>query len=95
MEERSLLEICLEKHFIPINPVKLHESLGWSDVDQTSLVTENNPTDSLGVPEQLVDIIIPNNLIVIPLPPQKFPINNLIPLISQELVQGLDDSPEV
>lgn len=37
MEERSFLKVCLEENLVPIDSVKLHESLSGWDIDKAGL----------------------------------------------------------
>ena len=46
------------------------------------LIGENDPRKALGVPEQLVDIVIPDDLMMVPFPPHILSIHRLIPLIT-------------
>jgi hypothetical protein len=95
MEEGSLFEIGLEEHLGPIDTVKLHESLSRRDIDETGLVGQDNSTDSLGIPEELVDIVITDRLVVILFSSQEFAIHNLISLITEVLVERLDDGSKI
>ena len=52
MAEGALLEVRLEEHPVPVDPVKLHEPLRWGKVDQARLgwarlskQTRNRPHD--------------------------------------------------
>jgi hypothetical protein len=95
MNGASLLQISLEEGFAPVDLVELHEPLSGRDVNQTGLVRELDPGDTLGVPEQLVDIVVTDNLVVVSLPPQELAVDDLVPLVSKEPVQGLDNAPQV
>jgi hypothetical protein len=95
VEERSLFEISFEKDLGPVDTVKLHESLGGWNIDQSSLVGQDDSADTLGVPEKLVDIVVTDSLVVVLLPSQELAVDNFVTLISQELVQWLDNGSEV
>jgi hypothetical protein len=95
MEERSLFEVCLEKDLGPVDTVELHESLSRGDIDETSLVGQDNSADTLGVPKELIDIIVTDSLVVVLFSSQEFTVNDLVTLITQELVERLDDGSEV
>ena len=95
VEERSLFEISLEKDLGPVDTVELHESLSRWDVDETGLVGQDNSADALGVPEELIDIIVTDSLVVVLFSSQEFAVNDLVSLITQELVKRLDDGSEV
>jgi hypothetical protein len=95
MEERSLFEVCLEKDLGPVDAIELHESLSRRNIDETGLVGQDNSADTLGVPEELIDIIVTNSLVVVLFSSQEFTINDLVSLITQELVEWLDDGSEV
>ena len=95
MEERSLFEVCLEKDLGPIDTVELHESLSGRNVDETGLVGQDNSADTLRVPEELIDIIVTDSLVVVLFSSQEFTVDDLVSLITQELVEWLDNSSEV
>ena len=64
-------------------------------VQKAHLVVENDPRDTLGIPEQLIHVVIANDILVILLPPYKLPFDNLITLVPYKPVQRLDDSAQV
>jgi hypothetical protein len=61
----------------------------------TDFVGENDSRDALRVPEELVDVVVPDDVLVILLPLEKLALDDLVPLISDEPVERLDDRPEV
>lgn len=67
MEEGSLLKVCLEENLVPVDSVKLHESLSRWNIDKSGVVIQSDSTDSFRIPEQLIHIVIPDNLIMISL----------------------------
>ena len=58
-------------------------------------VTEHDPSNPFGVPKELVDVVISDNLVMVAFPSNEFSINNFIALISHEAVYGLDDMGQV
>jgi hypothetical protein len=95
VEERSLFEVSLEEDLVPFDAVKLHESLSRRDVDESGLVRQDDSRDTLGIPEQLVDVVVTDDPVMVELSSQKFAVDDFVSLISQELVQGLDDRSEI
>jgi len=59
------------------------------------LVRQHDPSDSLGVPEELVDVVVPDDILVIPLPLEELALDDLVSLISDESVERLDDCSKV
>ena len=59
------------------------------------VVVQHDPCDTLGVPEQLIDIIVTNDVGMILLIADKPSIDNLIFLIADEAVEGFNDGLEV
>ena len=59
------------------------------------MILERDPRDALGIPEQLVHVVIADDILMIPLPPNVLAVLNLVPLIPNEPVQRLDDGLEI
>ena len=52
---------------------------------------EHNSHDTLWIPEQLVDIIVPNYILMVPFPSHKLSIDNFIALITDEWLERFCD----
>jgi hypothetical protein len=61
----------------------------------TDVIGEDDPGKAFRVPEELVDIVITNDVVMVLLPSHELAIDNLKALISYETVERLDDSPEI
>jgi len=57
----------------------------------TYFVPECDSCNTLGIPEKLVDIIITNDVFVVPLSSHKFTINDLVTLITDETIERFND----
>ena len=61
----------------------------------TYLVSQDNPRDTLRVPEQLVDVVVPNDLVMVTLLPHELAVHNLVPLVPDETVERFHDGMEI
>jgi hypothetical protein len=76
--------------------VRIRQGLDEQEgVESKYLVAQRYPADTLGIPEQLVDVVVPNDLLMVPLPPQKDTVDDFIPLIPKKPVERPDDGPQV
>ena len=57
---------------------------------RTYIVLQDDACEALGIPEQLVDIVVANNLIMVFLPPHKLPVYDFIALIPYKPVERFD-----
>jgi hypothetical protein len=56
---------------------------------------EDNTCKALGIPEQLVDIVVANNLIMVSFPPHKLAVHDFITLIPYKPVERLNDGLQI
>ncbi len=52
----------------------------------------NNPSNAFRVPEELIDIVVTYNLVVVFFPPDELAILDLVTLVTDEPVSGINDS---
>jgi hypothetical protein len=64
-------------------------------VEGTCIVVQDDPCDTLGIPEQLVDVIVSNDVGVIFLSANEPSIDDFVSLISDESIQWFNDTLEV
>lgn len=57
--------------------------------------TEHDPGNSFGIPEELIDVVVSNDLGMVTFPSYELSVNNFIALVSHEAVQRLDDMFQV
>jgi len=95
MSRGTLFVIGLEEYTLPVDGFKAPPTLGWRDVNQVCPISEENLGETLWIPEKLIDVIIPDDLIVIFLLPNELSVNNFVTLVTHEAIQGLDDSLEI
>ena len=70
---------------------------GWDAAVEmsTHLVVEDDASNALGVPEKLVDIVISDNLVVIPFSSNEFSVLDLVALVPNEAIERFDDVMKV
>ena len=95
VEERPAFVVRLEEGAVPLDLVKLHEALTRGDIDEARLVGENDARDALGVPEELVDVVVTDDVLVVAFAADESTVDDLVALVSDEPVQGSDDRAEV
>jgi hypothetical protein len=95
MSKGTFFRVGLEECAVPVYTVKLHEPLCWRKIDEAGLVIENDSCDAFWIPEELIDIIISNNILMIPFPSHKLAINDFVTLITNEPVERFDDSSKI
>ena len=86
VEPRTRFLVGFEEDFLPFDLAEFEESLPRGDVDESRLVLHDDSLDTLGVPEQLIDIVVSNDFVVVSFPSNIFAIVNLVSLIPTVLV---------
>jgi len=86
VEPRTRLLVGLEECLLPNDILQLGPTLLGGNIDQSGLVLEVDPFNTLRVPEQLVHIIITNDLVVVILTANILSVQNLVSLITAVLV---------
>ena len=61
----------------------------------THLVVQDNPRNTLRIPEQLVHVVVPDDTVVIPLSPHELSVNDLVSLVTNEAIERLDDRSQI
>jgi hypothetical protein len=64
----------------------------WLPKKTACLVVHNNPSNAFRVPEELIDIVVTYNLVVVFFPPDELAILDLVTLVTDEPVSGINDS---
>jgi len=93
--KRTFFVVGLEECAIPIDSTKLGIPLRRSNVDETGIIREDNLRETFWIPEELINIIVSNNFIVVLFPSDKFTIQNLVTLVSYEIIQRFYDPIEI
>ncbi|EEQ37576.1 hypothetical protein CLUG_01699 [Clavispora lusitaniae ATCC 42720] len=87
--------VSFEENVLPFDFAQSQISLFLRNVNQTSTVSEHNSRNTLWVPEQLINIIVTNNLIVVLFTLDKSSLVNFVYLRSQESVDRCDCSVQI
>ncbi|KAF9473083.1 hypothetical protein BDN70DRAFT_817746, partial [Pholiota conissans] len=65
------------------------------EIDELSIVIEDNSGDALNIPEQLVDIVMSDDVLMVLLSGHELPINDFIALVTNELAERLRHSLQI
>ena len=95
MEPRTRLLVRLEEDLLPFDFLELRVSLRCRNIAEQGLVGEDDPLDTLGVPEELIDIVVSDDILVILLPTDVLTIHDFVALVAAILVQRGDDITEI
>jgi len=90
VEPGSGLLVGLEEALLPDDILESLVTLSRRQVDQTRLILENDTLNTLGVPEELVHVIVTNDLVVITLSADVLAVEDFVTLISAVVVQRSD-----
>ena len=87
--------VGLEEHLGPGHVLELGEAFGRGYVHEAGLVLEDDALDALGVPEQLIDVVVADDLAVIALAAHVLAVVDLVALFAAVAVEGGDDVVQV
>jgi hypothetical protein len=90
MEPRASFFVSFEENFLPFHLLQFLVSLRGRNIAKQTLVGKDDPLNTLGIPEELIDIVITNDVLVIFFPADIFAIHNFIALVSAVLIQRSD-----
>ena len=90
VEPGAGLLVCLEERLLPDDILQSLVTLRGRQIDQLALIFEGDALDTLGVPEELVHVIVTDNLVVVTLLSDVLALEDLVTLISAVLVQRCD-----
>ena len=94
VEPRATLPVGLEEALLPVDILELEVTLSGRNVHQLALVLENDAVDTLGVPKELVAVIVTDNLLVISFATDVNTFVDLVTLIAAVAIQRGDDVVE-
>jgi len=90
VEPRASLLVCFEERLLPDDILQSLVTLRGRQVDQLALIFEGDAFNALGVPEELVHVVVTDDLVVITLLSDVLALEDLVTLISAVLVQRCD-----
>ncbi|KAG9099730.1 hypothetical protein FS749_000523 [Ceratobasidium sp. UAMH 11750] len=93
--DHALLVIGLDKRILPVDWCEFHEALRGRNINQARFVARRDAGNAFRVPEQLVDAVVSDNILVVLLAANKLALLDLVPLVAQELVDRFNDGVEV
>jgi len=95
MPSRSFLIVGFEKDTIPLYLAEACVPLCGGQVDETLTAAEDDFCKTFGVPEELVDVVVANNVGMVLFLADEFAVHDFVTLVTHKPVEGFDDGLEV